>query len=71
MKEIVVEVDKDGKVKVLYRGFAGRECFKEAERLYKLLRAQGLEVAIEYIVPTQEYYTVRAKEKEVVGGGQG
>lgn len=70
MREIVVEVDKDGRVKVLYRGFAGRECFEEAERLYKLLRAQGLEVAIEYIVPTQEYYA-RTKGKEVVGGGQG
>lgn len=71
MREIVVEVDKDGRVKVLYRGFAGRECFEEAERLYRLLRAQGLDVAIEHVAPTQEYYTARAKEKGVVGGGQG
>jgi hypothetical protein len=55
-REVWVEVGADGKVRVLYRGFAGDECFREAQRLYETLRAQGVEVAVEQVVPTQEYY---------------
>jgi hypothetical protein len=59
-----VEVGADGKVRVLYRGFAGDECFREAQRLYEQLKAQGVEVTIEQVVPTQEYYqTERQKVK--------
>jgi hypothetical protein len=55
-REVWVEVGADGKVKVLYRGFVGDECFREAQRIYDALKAQGVEVALEQVVPTQEYY---------------
>jgi type 1 glutamine amidotransferase len=55
-REVWVEVGADGKVRVLYRGFAGDECFREAQRIYELLKAQGVEVTVEQVVPTQEYY---------------
>jgi len=71
MREIRVEIDRDGKVRILYQGFAGGECFEEARRLYALLKAQGLDVTIEQVTPTQEYYTTQARAKGVVSGGQG
>lgn len=70
MKEIRVEIDENGKVKILYQGFQGGACFEEAKRLYALLKAQGLEVTIEQVVPTQEYYQQaqlqQAKQREVL-----
>jgi hypothetical protein len=56
MREVWVEVGADGRVRVFYRGFAGDECFREAQRIYELLKAQGVEVAVEQVVPTDEYY---------------
>ena len=62
-REVWVEVGADGKVRVLYRGFAGDECFREAQRIYELLKAQGVEVTVEQVVPTQEYYEQRQRVK--------
>jgi arylamine N-acetyltransferase len=71
MREIRVEIDKDGKVRILYQGFQGGACFEEAKRLYALLKAQGLDVSIEQVVPTQEYYVVtQQKTKEVLTNGR-
>jgi type 1 glutamine amidotransferase len=56
MREVWVEVGADGRVRVLYRGFKGDECFREAQRIYEALRSQGVEVTVEQVVPTQEYY---------------
>jgi hypothetical protein len=56
MREVWVEVGADGRVRVFYRGFVGDECFKEAQRLYEALKAQGVEVTVEQVIPTQEYY---------------
>jgi len=70
MKEIKVEIDKDGKVKILYQGFVGNQCFEEAKRLYNLLKSKGVDVSIEQITPTQEYYQVQLqKQKEVLTNG--
>ena len=70
MKEIKVEIDKDGKVKILYQGFLGNQCFEEAKRLYNLLKSKGVDVSIEQITPTQEYYQVQLqKQKEVLTNG--
>jgi hypothetical protein len=50
-----VEIE-GGKVRILYRGFVSDECFREAQRIYDALKAQGVEVTLEQVVPTQEYY---------------
>jgi arylamine N-acetyltransferase len=71
MKEVRIEIDKDGKIKVLYQGFVGGACFEEARRLYALLKAQGLDVSIEQVTPTQEYYVaVAQKTREVLTNGR-
>jgi hypothetical protein len=62
-REVWVEVGTDGRVRILYRGFVGGECFEEAKRLYEALKAQGVEVAVEQVVPTQEYYEQRERVK--------
>jgi hypothetical protein len=66
-----VEIDENGRVRILYQGFAGGACFEEARRLYALLKAQGLEVSIEQVTPTHEYYVTAAqtKAKEVLTNG--
>ncbi|RSN75429.1 DUF2997 domain-containing protein [Candidatus Methanodesulfokora washburnensis] len=70
MREIKVEIDENGKVKILYSGFAGGACFEEAKKLYTLLKAQGLDVTIEATQVTPEFYSTAsaAKVKEVNGG---
>jgi hypothetical protein len=66
MKEIRIEVSSDGKVRILYSGFIGDECFKEAQKLYTLLKSKGVDVAIEQVTPTQEYYTTTIQQKTKV-----
>lgn len=71
MRRITVEIDKDGKVRVLYQGFQGGACFEEAKKLYELLKRQGLDVRLEQVTPTQEYYvsaTSAVREVERNGG---
>ena len=70
MREIIVEIDKDGSVKIRYQGFVGGQCFEEAKRLYEILKKQGLDVKIEQVVPTQEYYaTTVSQVREVERNG--
>ena len=68
MKEIIIEINKNGKIKVLYKGFQGNLCFEEAKKLYQLLKNQGIDISIEQITPTQEYY-IQQKTKEVLKNG--
>ena len=65
MKEIRIEVDRNGRVKILYSGFIGDECFKEAQKLYTLLKSKGVDVTIEQVTPTQEYYTTTQQKSKV------
>jgi hypothetical protein len=65
MREIHVTVGPDGSVTVRYAGFVGDACFREAERLYRLLRASGVEVRIERIAPTPEAHTSPASAAKV------
>jgi hypothetical protein len=65
MKEIRIEIARDGKIKILYSGFVGDECFKEAQKLYTLLKSKGVDVAIEQVTPTQEYYTTTQQKSKV------
>jgi arylamine N-acetyltransferase len=61
MREIRVEIDESGRVRILYQGFRGGACFEEAKRLYAALKAQGLDVTIEQVTPTQEYYAAQSQ----------
>ena len=70
MREIRVEVDANGKVRILYSGFQGGACFEEAKKLYALLKSKGVEVSLERVTPTQEYYqTTQQKAREVLRNG--
>jgi ketol-acid reductoisomerase len=67
MREVWVEIDREGKVRILYRGFAGDECFEEAQRIYALLKERGVEVTVEQVIPTQEYFTYQEQRQRVRG----
>jgi type 1 glutamine amidotransferase len=70
MKEIRIEIDSNGKVKILYSGFQGDACFEEAKKLYNLLKSKGVQVSLEQVVPTQEYYQIQTqKAREVLRNG--
>jgi len=70
MREVRIEIDREGRVRVLYSGFVGSECFNEAKKLYNQLKALGLEVSIEQVMPTQEYYVSQTQKiKEVLRNG--
>jgi len=65
MREIRIEVDRNGKIRILYSGFIGDECFREAEKLYMILKSKGVDVTIEQVTPTQEYYTTTTQKTKV------
>jgi hypothetical protein len=65
MKEVRIEITRDGKVRILYSGFVGDECFREAQKLYTLLKGKGVDVSIEQVIPTQEYYTATTQKTKV------
>jgi len=65
MKEIRVEITREGKIRILYQGFIGDECFREAEKLYMLLKSKGVDVTIEQVTPTQEYYIQQQQRSKV------
>jgi hypothetical protein len=71
MREIRVEIDSNGKVRILYSGFQGEACFEEAKKLYNLLLSKGVQVSLEQVVPTQEYYQSQTTQKtrEVLKNG--
>jgi hypothetical protein len=66
MKEVRIEIDRNGRIKILYSGFIGDECFAEAQKLYMLLKSKGVDVTIEQVTPTQEYYTTTIQQKTEV-----
>jgi len=51
---IKVEIDNEGKAKLLYEGFVGKLCFKEAERLMAGLKALGLDVDVQEVRETAQ-----------------
>ena len=54
--KVVKFVVKDGQVQLKTEGFEGPVCVSEAERIYELMSRLGVEVGVEKIVPTEEYY---------------
>jgi len=47
-----MEVDDEGRVKVLYEGFIGEACFKEAEKLLANLKALGVDAEVQQVKRT-------------------
>lgn len=67
MRKVTIEIDEDGKLKIRYLGFKGEACFEEAKKLIALLKAFGVDVNIEKVEKTEEYYiteTVRQVVRE-------
>lgn len=68
MREIIFTIGKDGEL-TAFKGFQGKECYKEAQRLIRALAEAGLEVSIEEIIPQETEaemadQTLREKEWE-------
>jgi len=68
MREIIVEIDEEGKATVKTQGFQGPSCVEAVKQLMARLRALGVDVDVEKQTPTPEYYrvqqTTRAHVKE-------
>ena len=60
MRVIRIEVGPDGKVTIDHQGFTGEECFREDEKLYAIIEAQGSRISIEDVSRKPEA-AVRAK----------
>ena len=54
--EVIAEVDKEGRVTILMRGFRGQACVPEASRIIELLKSKGVEVHVQEAKPTEEMY---------------
>jgi hypothetical protein len=65
MKEVRIEITREGKIRILYQGFIGDGCFAEAQKLYMLLKSKGVDVVIEQTTPTQEFYTQQQQKSKV------
>jgi hypothetical protein len=70
MPEVLFEVDREGKVRAIYRGFVGSSCLEQAKRIVQALRNLGAEVETEKLEPTPEYFQagVRQEVRERNGG---
>ncbi|MEM1554350.1 MAG: hypothetical protein QXU09_03815 [Thermoproteota archaeon] len=65
MRRVTIEVTEDGKLRVLYQGFKGEACFEEAKKLLALLKSSGVDVDVEKVEKTEEFY-VSEKTRQVI-----
>lgn len=65
MQTVKVEVDNEGKTKILYDGFAGEACFQEAQKLLAQLKAFGVDVKVEEVRRTADNSIVETKKQKV------
>lgn len=56
MKEITIEIDKEGKAVVKTQGFAGPACLEATKQLAAKVKALGVDSATEKQILTGEYY---------------
>jgi hypothetical protein len=63
MPEILFEIDKNGKVRAIYRGFMGQACLEQAKRIAQALRNLGAEVETEKLEPTPEYFQAGVRQE--------
>jgi len=65
MRRVTIEVDENGRLKILYSGFRGEACFEEAKKLLAMLRSSGVDVDVEKVEKTEEFY-VSEKTRQVI-----
>jgi hypothetical protein len=65
LKEILVEIDEDGKVTVKTQGYRGHSCLDALKGLVARLKTLGIEPEIERQTPTAEYYQSQTAEEKV------
>jgi len=65
MKEILIEVDSDGKVTIKTQGFQGAACLEAAKQLMAKLKALGIDANIEKTVLTPEYHQTQTTQQQV------
>ena len=53
-KEVTVIINKQGQTKVTFKGFFGRICYAEMEKLKQLLKKNGIETQVISQEPTVE-----------------
>jgi MarR-like DNA-binding transcriptional regulator SgrR of sgrS sRNA len=63
MPEFKAIVTPDGKIHLRASGFQGSACLEEADRLKHLLAEAGIDVDVESLELTDEYYRVQARAK--------
>jgi len=64
MREIIVEIDPDGKATIKTQGFRGPSCLAEVEKLKARLRALGVEVDVERQEKTAEFYQTQTTQQQ-------
>lgn len=65
MRRVTIEIDENGKLKILTQGFRGDACLKEAEKLLALLKQAGVDVKVEKVERTEEFY-VSEQTRQVI-----
>ena len=63
MPQILIKINRDGKVEIEGVGYIGKECLIDLNKILQALREYGIEVKIEKQELKPEYY-VKVKEKE-------
>lgn len=52
-KKVTAIVGKDGKMAMSFEGFTGNSCYGEAEKIRARLKALGIDVSCENIIPKE------------------
>ena len=65
LKEILVEIDEDGKVTVKTQGYRGPSCLEALKHLVSRLKSLGIESEVERQTPTNEYYQGQTAQEKV------
>lgn len=68
MREIIVEIDEDGRATIRTKGFRGPICLAEIEKLKARLKALGVEVDVEKQEKTPEFYQTQTTSQQVRTG---
>jgi hypothetical protein len=70
-REILISVKEDGTVEILTRGYVGRACVDEVERLVMRLRELGVRVETRELAPLTEYFQAGTEVRSGVRAGAG
>lgn len=64
MREVLVEIDQDGRATITTKGFRGPSCLAEIEKLKARLKALGVEVDVERQEKTPEFYQTETQQQQ-------